>query len=82
MAIPGWFPTIDVANAITNEHYGVSFVPPKWSNSLASSAQRYAETLARTGQDLVHGKIGVRENLAVNKGTAPSADSVLTYLLD
>jgi Cysteine-rich secretory protein family len=59
--------------------YGVSYVPLKWTNSLAASAQSYANTLARTGRFVHSGQAGVGENLAWNSGrNAPSADSVLT----
>jgi Cysteine-rich secretory protein family len=59
--------------------YGVSYVPLKWTNSLAASAQSYANTLARTGRLVHSGQAGVGENLAWNSGrNAPSADSVMT----
>jgi Cysteine-rich secretory protein family len=62
--------------------YGVSYVPLRWSDSLAASAQRYANTLARTGQ-FQHSSLGVGENLAMNSGSTPaSVDNVLSRWAD
>ena len=59
-----------------HHNYGKSYVPLKWSNSLASSAQNYAQELARTGR-FVHGSSG--ENLAWNSGrSSHSAENILT----
>ena len=65
--------------------YGKTYVPLKWSTSVANSAQAYANKLiAISGCVIQHGYQGDSyggENLAANYGsgaTAPTPDSVLT----
>ena len=71
--------------------YGKSYVPVKWSSSLANNAQSYANYLAAYNgcNNLRHGdsnsRGGAGENLAANWGsgaTDPSPDSVLTRWTD
>jgi hypothetical protein len=58
--------------------YGKSYVPLKWSQSLANGAQSYANYLASRGCGLEHSKSGWGENLALNTGSsAASEDSIL-----
>jgi hypothetical protein len=57
--------------------YDVSYVPLKWSNALAASAQKYAEDMARNN-NFAHSNGNYGENLAWNSGkSSPSADNVL-----
>ncbi len=76
------------ANAWLSEHnsrreryhaeYGDSYVPMKWSTSLAASAQRYAEYMAETGV-WAHSDSDYGENLAWNGGAQqPEVSSILT----
>ena len=65
--------------------YGKTYVPLKWSTTIANSAQAYANKLiAISGCVIQHGYQGDSyggENLAANYGsgaTAPTPDSVLT----
>jgi pathogenesis-related protein 1 len=54
--------------------YGSSYVPLRWSASLAASATRYAEEMARTG-DWRHSDSPYGENLAWNGGIQSRAIS-------